>query len=42
MRAAECSKSCSVSNFVAAFSDGNGIDEKEIEELQSLIDELKG
>ena len=32
----------SVSNFVAAFSDGNGIDEKEIEELQSLIDELKG
>ena len=32
----------SVSSFVAAFSDSNKIDENEIKELQSLIDELKG
>ena len=32
----------SVSSFVAAFSDENKLDEKEIEELQSLIDEMKG
>lgn len=32
----------SVSSFVAAFSDENKLDKKEIEELQSLIDEMKG